>query len=717
MKQNFLLSATLIVFTIGCSDQKMTNKTISWPDATAPVAITKPYDRIIHGDTVADPYYWLNDYFKKGPDSANVINYLEQENAYTATMMKDTEGLQASLFSEMKARIKEKDESVPYLKNGYYYYTRTDEGKQYYKFCRKKGNLNAEEEILLDVDAMAEGFAYYAATGFSVSPDNKLLAFGVDTVSRREYVIHIKNLETGELLKDKIDRTSGGATWANDNKTLFYTSKNPVTLLSEKIKRHTLGTDSKADVTVYDEKDNTNYIGVGKSKNGKHIFIYSGGTLSSEISLLSADDPNGTFKVFQPRIKDVLYSVTPLEDRFLILTNDGAKNFKVMECPLDKTGKEHWKEFIPHREDVLIEGLDEFKNYLVVSERKNGLTQLAVRDLGDGKQSYLNFGEAAYTIYSSTNVEYNTDIVRYGYTSMVTPSSTYDYNMKSKEKTLLKQQEVLGGYDADKYETERVFATATDGVKIPISIVYKKGLKKNGQAPLLLYAYGSYGNSMDPTFSSTRLSLLDRGFAFAIAHIRGGEEMGRQWYEDGKMLKKINTFTDFIDCGKFLIEQKYSSASHLYAQGGSAGGLLMGAVINIDPTLWNGVIAQVPFVDVINTMLDETIPLTTNEYDEWGNPNNKEAYDYMKLYSPYENVKKVAYPNLLVTTGLHDSQVQYFEPAKWVAKLRTVQQGNNVILLKTDMDYGHGGASGRFDYLKDVALNYAFLLKLEGITE
>ncbi|MHC8948332.1 S9 family peptidase [Sphingobacterium hungaricum] len=695
----------------------MTKKTISWPDATPPVAEAKAYERIIHGDTVVDNYYWLNDYFKKGPDSAKVISYLEAENTYTAAMMKDTEGLQTNLFDEMKARIKETDESVPYLKNGYYYYTRTEEGKQYYKFCRKKGNLEANEEILLDIDAMAEGYPYYAASGFSVSPDNKLLAYGVDTVSRREYTVYVKNLETGKILTDKIDRTSGGATWANDNKTLFYTSKNPVTLLSEKIKRHTLGTNSASDVVVYDEKDNTNYIGVGKSKDGKHLFIYSGGTLSSELFLLSADDPNGKFKVFQPRIKDVLYSVTPLADRFLILTNDGAKNFKVMECPLDKTGKENWKEFIPHREDVLIEGLDEFKDYLVISERKNGLTQLAVRNLSDGQQHYLNFGEAAYTVYSSTNVEYNTDVVRYGYTSMVTPSSTYDYNMKSKEKTLLKQQEVLGGYNSEEYETERVMATATDGTKVPISIVYKKGFKKDGKAPLLLYAYGSYGSSMDPTFSSTRLSLLNRGFGFAIAHIRGGEEMGRQWYEDGKMLKKINTFTDFIDCGKFLIEQKYTSEAHLYAQGGSAGGLLMGAVINMAPSLWNGVIAQVPFVDVINTMLDESIPLTTNEYDEWGNPNHKDAYEYMKLYSPYENVKAVEYPNLLVTTGLHDSQVQYFEPAKWVAKLRTIKKGDNVILLKTDMDYGHGGASGRFDYLKDVALSYAFLLKLENITK
>ncbi|TYP91548.1 oligopeptidase B [Sphingobacterium allocomposti] len=711
-KRNYMI--IIGAMAIACSDN-INKQAVVWPDASAPVAEKKSHLRILHGDTVPDDYYWMNDYFKKGPDSGAVVSYLEAENAYTAAMMKDTEELQASLFEEMKGRIKEKDESVPYLKNGYYYYSRTEEGKQYYKFCRKKGSLDADEEVLLDVDAMAVGYPYYAVGGFSVSPDNRFLAYGVDTVSRREYTLYVKNLETGEILADRIDRTTGGAVWANDNKTLFYTAKNPVTLLSEKIKRHVLGTDSRKDAVVYDEKDNTNYIGVEKTKNNRYIMIYSGGTLSSEVFILNADTPLGTFRSFQPRQKEVLYSVTALEDRFLILTNDNAKNFKVMETPLDKTAKEHWKEFIPHREDVLVSEIDEFKNFLVISERKNGLTQMAIRSLEDGTQHYLDFGEQAYTVYPSTNAEYNTDIVRYGYTSLVTPSSTFDYNMRTKAKELKKQQEVVGGYNAEEYVTERLFAAAEDGTKIPISLVYKKGFVKNGQAPLLLYAYGSYGASMDPSFNSSRLSLLNRGFAYAIAHIRGGEEMGRHWYEDGKMMKKKNTFTDFIACGKYLVNGKYTSERHLYAQGGSAGGLLIGAVINMAPELWNGVIAQVPFVDVVNTMLDETIPLTTNEYDEWGNPNEKPAYDYMKSYSPYENVEAKEYPNLLVTTGLHDSQVQYFEPAKWVAKLRATKQGQNVILLKTDMDYGHGGASGRFDYLKDVALNYAFLLKLEGI--
>ncbi|PRD51247.1 S9 family peptidase [Sphingobacterium gobiense] len=716
MYKNWNYMIIIGAMTISCSDNTKENAA-TWPNVTAPVAEKKVYERTIHNDTIVDNYYWMNDYFKKGPNSAEVIAYLEAENNYTAAMMKDTEKLQEKLFHEMKGRIKEKDESVPYFKNGYYYYSRTEEGKQYYKFCRKKGSLDAPEEILLDVDDMAEGYAYYAAGGFSVSPDNKLLSFGVDTVSRREYTIYVKNLETGALLPDKIDRTTGSATWANDNKTLFYTAKNPATLLSEKIRRYTLGSGSAGDVVVYEEKDNTNYIGVGKSKNGKHIMIYSGGTLSSEVRILDADQPNGTFKMFQPRMKGVLYSVTALADKFLILTNDGAKNFKVMECPLDKTAKEHWKEFIPHRHDVLVSDIDEFKDYIVISERKNGLTQMAIRSLKSGTQHYLNFGEAAYTVYPSTNVEYDTDMVRYGYTSLVTPSSTYDYNMNTKERTLKKQQEVVGGYNAENYITERLFAIAADGTQIPISLVYKKGFSKNGKSPLLLYGYGSYGMSMDPTFNSSRLSLLDRGFSYAVAHIRGGEEMGREWYEDGKMMNKKNTFTDFIDCAKYLISEKLTSSDHLYAQGGSAGGLLMGAVINMAPALWNGIIAQVPFVDVVNTMLDDTIPLTTNEYDEWGNPNDKAAYDYMKSYSPYENIEAKEYPNLLVTTGLHDSQVQYFEPAKWVAKLREIKKGDQVVLFKTDMEYGHGGASGRFDYLKDVALNYAFLFKLEGITE
>jgi len=657
------------------------------------------------------------DYFKKGKDSTKVVDYLKAENTYWEGMMKDTEPFREKLFQEMKARIKEKDESVPVFRNGYYYYSRTETGKQYFKYCRKKGSLTAPEEILLDVDKMAEGHPYYSASGFSISPDNTKMIYGVDDVSRRQYKLFLKDLSTGKITDLGIKNTTGSATWANDNKTIFYTSKNPETLLTEKIFRHTLETDSSKDILVYEEKDKTNYISVGKTKNNKFILIDSRATTSSETRYLDANDPNGNFKIFQPRISNVLYDVTSLEDKFLVTTNKDALNFKIVETPLNKTGVENWKDFIPHRKDVLMEDVTAFKNYLIFSERQNGLSQLVIYDRKTGKKEFLKFDEPTYTVYSLDNPEYNTDSFRFGYTSMITPSSQFEQDLKTGKRVLLKQQEVLGGYNKDNYTTERLFATAKDGTKIPISIVYKKGVKKDGNNPLLLYAYGSYGSSMDASFSSTRLSLLDRGFAYAIAHIRGGQEMGRQWYEDGKMMKKKNTFTDFIDAGEYLVKEKYTSPKHLYAQGGSAGGLLMGAIANMSPTLWNGVISQVPFVDVVNTMLDTSIPLTTNEYDEWGNPNNKEAYFYMKSYSPYENIEKKNYPNLLVTTGLHDSQVQYFEPAKWVAKLRDMKTDKNVLLLKTDMAYGHGGASGRFDYLKDLALVYAFMFKLEGITK
>jgi len=684
--------------------------------ATAPIAAKKEHWRILHGDKVLDNYNWMYDFFGKGPDSTKVVDYLKAENSYLDNVMQGTKQFQADLYTEMKNRIKEKDQSVPVFKNGYFYYSRTEDGKQYFKYCRKKGSLTAAEEILLDVDKMAEGHAYYAASGFDISEDNRYLAFGVDLVSRRQYTIHIKDLQTGQILKDAIENTEGDPCWANDNKTIFYASKNPITLLSEKIMRHTMGKDAKTDALVYEEKDKSNYINVGKSKNNRYIFIVSTATLSAEYRMVDASKPAGTFKIFAPRMKDVLYDVIPLADRFLILTNkDDAKNFKLMECPLDQTSATSWKEVIPVRTDVLLQSVEEFKDFVVINERKDGLVKLRVRSLKDHSEHYIDFGEAAYMANFGANPEYNSANLRYGYTSLTTPYSTYDYDMVTKEKTLKKQQEVLGGYDSKEYATERLYATAKDGTKVPISLVYKKGFKKDGNAPLLLYGYGSYGASMDASFGSTRLSLLNRGFVYAIAHIRGGQEMGRLWYENGKLMKKINTFTDFIDCGEFLVREKYTSKAHLYAQGGSAGGLLMGAVVNMAPELWHGVIAQVPFVDVVNTMLDENIPLTTNEFDEWGNPKEKEAYFNLKSYSPYENVEKKSYPNMLVTTGLHDSQVQYFEPSKWVAKLRDMKTDQNMLLLHTNMEFGHGGASGRFDYLKDLALNYAFLFTLEGI--
>jgi len=713
-----MLIAALLILSCNNKSDMPAKTAYQWPDSIkAPVAEKKPKELIAHGDTRIDNYYWMNDYFKKGPDSTKAVEYLEAENKYYDTMMAGTKAFQEKLYNEMKARIKEKDESVPVFKNGYYYYNRVEEGKDYFVYCRKKGSLDAKEEVLLDVNKMAEGHNYFSATGFDVSIDNKLLAYGIDMLSRRQYTIYIKNLETGEIYKDAVTNTEGDPVWANDNQTFFYTSKNPVTLLSEKIRKHKLGTDAATDKVVYEEKDPTNYIGVGKTKSDKFILIGSSATLSSEYRYIDANKPDDAFKVFQPRMKEVLYDVDHANGKFYIRTNLDAKNFKVVTCTEDKTDSSNWKEMIPHDKDVLIQGTDLFKNYLAVSERKNGLTQVHIINLQNNASHYLSFEEPVYLASLMSTPDFNSEVVRFNYTSLTTPSTVYDYNMGTKEKKLMKQQEVVGGYDKNQYETERLFATAKDGTKIPISIVYKKGFKKDGTAPLMLYGYGSYGASMEATFSSTRLSLLNRGFAYAIAHIRGGQEMGRYWYEDGKMRKKINTFTDFIDCAEYLLANKYSSKEHLYTSGGSAGGLLMGAVVNMRPDLWHGVVAGVPFVDVLTTMSDPSIPLTTNEYDEWGNPADKESYFHMKSYSPYDNVGKKAYPNMLITTGLHDSQVQYFEPAKWVAKLREMKTDNNKLLLYTNMEAGHGGASGRFKALKDRAREYAFIFALEGITE
>ena len=711
--------AGIVTMTLSCNNSKQLKKTAyHWPaNITAPVCEIKPKELTAHNDVRTDNYYWLNDYFKKGPDSNKVVDYLKAENTYYDTMMSDTKVLQEKLYIEMKSRIKEKDESVPFFKHGYFYYSRQVEGKDYFIFCRKKSTLSAAEEILLDVNAMSEGHNYFSARGFAVSMDNNLLAYGVEMLSRREYTIYIKNLQTGETYKDAITDTEGDPVWANDNQTIFYTAKNPVTLLSEKIKKHVLGLEASTDKIVYEEKDPSNYIGVGKTKSDKYILITSQATLSSEIKWIDASKPGDAFAVFQPRIKEVLYDVDHANDKFYIRTNLHAKNFKVVTCNEDKKDTSTWKDLVPHNERILIQSFELFKNFMAVSERKDGLTQMRIISLKDNASHYLAFDEPTYTASIGTNTDYDTDVLRFNYTSLTTPNSVYDYNMVSKEKKLLKQQEVLGNFKVSDYVTERIFATAKDGSKIPVSIVYKKGFNKDGNAPLLLYAYGSYGNSTDASFSSVRLSLLNRGFAFAIAHIRGGEEMGRYWYEDGKMMKKKNTFTDFINCAEYLLANKYTSTKHLYINGGSAGGLLMAAVVNMRPDLWNGVIAAVPFVDVVTTMSDPTIPLTTNEYDEWGNPANKESYDYMISYSPYDNLEKKAYPNMLVTTGLHDSQVQYFEPAKWVAKLRAMKTDNNKLFLYTNMEAGHGGASGRFKPLKDKAREYAFFLALEGIME
>ncbi len=663
-------------------------------------------------DIRIDNYFWLND--RENPE---VIDYLNKENQYYQEMTAHTNNFQKELFEEMKSRIKEDDQSVPYLYNGYYYITRFETGSDYPIYSRKKGSLTAKEEILFNCNELAKGHKFFKLGGLSVSSDNQYIAFSVDTVGRRIYTVQIKNLVTGELFNDKIENTTGDSTWANDNVTLFYTRQDEQTLRSDKVFKHKLNTDSAIDTLVYFEKDDTFSVEVTKEKSKKYIVISSSSTMTTEFRTLLADQPDGEFKVFQKRVRGLEYDIAHFDNHFYVLTNkDDATNFKLMKTPELATAKENWVDLIEHREDVLIEDIDIFRDFLVVTERSNGLNTIRIMPWSGEGAYYLPFESETYTAYTSTNVDFDTDILRYGYQSMATPASIIDFNMKTLEKQIMKEQEVLGGkFDKNNYTEERVWAIAQDGTKVPISMVYRKELKKDGSNPLLQYAYGSYGYSMDATFSSTRLSLLDRGFIFAIAHIRGGEDLGREWYEDGKLLNKKNTFTDFIDCSNYLIAEKYTSPAHLYAEGGSAGGLLMGAIANIAPELYNGIIAQVPFVDVVTTMLDDTIPLTTGEYDEWGNPNVKKYYNYIKSYSPYDNIKSQDYPSMYVSTGLHDSQVQYWEPAKWVAKLRVFKTDKNAIYLDTNMNAGHGGASGRFEALKELAKEFSFLLDLEKI--
>lgn len=676
-----------------------------------PVAKKDPVELTIHGDTRIDNYYWLRE--RENPE---VIAYLEAENSYRESVMKGSADLQKKLYDEMIGRIKQTDESVPYKDNGYFYYVRYEEGKEYPVYCRKKESLENNEEIMADVNEMAEGYSYYQVSGMSVSPDNRYLALGIDTLSRRKYTIHIKDLETGEMLTDRIPLTTGRASWANDNKTLFYTRKDDVTLRSKAIFRHSLGTDAADDIMVFDESDDTFSTTVYKSKSKKYMIIGSFSTLTTEYRFLDADNPEGEFSIVQPRERGLEYSISHFGDHFYIITNLDAINFRLMKTPVERTGKENWEEVIGHREDVLLEGIEIFEDYLVVDERKEGLNQLRVIPWDHSDEHYIDMGEEVYTAGISINTEFDTKMLRYRYSSLTTPNSTYDYNMATREKILLKQEEVLGGdFDPANYQAKRIYATADDGKKVPMSIVYRKGLVLDGKNPTLLYGYGSYGNTIDPRFSSSRLSLLDRGFVYALAHVRGGQIYGRPWYEDGKLLNKMNTFTDFNDCAEQLIRENYTDPEHLFAMGGSAGGLLIGAIINLQPQLYKGVIAQVPFVDVVTTMLDEDIPLTTSEYDEWGNPNEEEYYWYMLSYSPYDQVKAHDYPNILVTTGLYDSQVQYWEPAKWVAKLRDMKSDDNLLLLYCNMDTGHGGASGRFEQYRETAMEYAFLLRLSGI--
>jgi oligopeptidase B len=673
----------------------------------APRAKHIDFSLAAHGETRIDPFYWMRD-----RESDEVLQHLRNENAYTEEKMKDTEDLQEKLFAEMKGRIKEDDESVPYTLRGYEYRTKFEKGNEYPVFLRRKVE-EKEEKVILDQNQLAEGKEFHSLGGMSLSVNNKLLAFGEDTLSRRIYKVRFKNLENGEFLDDVLDNTTGSVAWANDNKTVFYAMQDE-TLRPSKIYRHVLGSDQKDDELIYEEKDATFLCYAFKSKSEKYIMIGSASSVSNEYRYLPADEPNGEFQLFDKRERDHEYSIAHYNDHFYILTNKDARNFKVMKTPEHKTTQENWESVIEHRDDVMIENMELFQNFMVTEERENGLVNLCIRPW-EGDMHEIKFSDPAYVAYIGINPDFNTDNLRYGYTSLTTPPSVYLYNMKTREQELLKQHEVVGGYNQDEYKSERLYATARDGKQVPISLVYKKDMRRNGQSqPLLLYGYGSYGISTDPSFSSIRLSLLDRGFIFAIAHIRGGEDLGRDWYLDGKWLNKMNTFTDFIDCAEHLIEKNYTGQSQLYALGGSAGGMLMGAIINMRPDLWNGVVAAVPFVDVVTTMLDESIPLTTGEYDEWGNPNDETYYRYMLRYSPYDNVEPKDYPNLLVTTGFHDSQVQYWEPAKWVAKLRELKTDKNILLMKVNLDAGHGGSSGRFKRLRETALDYAFLLKLEG---
>ena len=721
MNRNFTWYAVMVIIMVLYYYAKQTERY----DMKPPVAKQNPYKTTLHGQERIDNYHWirLTDEQKLAkniegwPDdqTMQVVDYIKKENEYTQTQLRQTKNLQKKLYSEIISRIKKDDVSVPYLDNDYWYYTRYEKGKEYPIYCRKRESLENPEEVMINVNDWAKGHDYFSLTNLSVSPNNKFLAFGVDTLSRRIYTIKIKDLQTGELLMDEIHGTEDAVAWANDNETFFYTVKNEITLLSEHIDRHKLGTLQTDDVRVYTEKDDSFYIGVGRSKSDKYIIIYNSSTLISDYYILNANDPVGKFRQFSPRETEHEYTIEHYNDKFYIVTNWKAMNFRLMETPENATTKQNWKEVIPHRKDVMVSGIDVFADHLVISERRDGLRQIRVIDQRNGNEHYLDFGEPVYSAYPSVNPSFNTNVLRYQFSSLITPRSTFDYDMDMKVSTLLKQSEVVGGHDPADYHSERLYAKVRDGKKVPISIVYKKGFKKNGQGNLLLYAYGSYGSTNDPSFSSTRLSLLDRGFAYAIAHIRGSQTYGRPWYEDGKMFHKMNTFTDFVDCSKYLIQNNYTDPGHLFAMGGSAGGLLMGAVVNLAPELYRGVIAAVPFVDVINTMLDASIPLTSNEWDEWGNPSKKDEYEYMMTYSPYDNVYNAAYPNMLVTAGYFDSQVQYWEPVKWVAKLRDYKVGENVLYLHTNMDAGHGGKSGRFLRYKELSLKYAFMLDLAGM--
>jgi oligopeptidase B len=669
-----------------------------------------PYEIRQHGHSWQDPYFWMRD--RQNPE---VIRHLEAENAYTESVMADTQELQAKLYKEILARIKETDLSVPVQLDGYFYYTRTEQGKQYIIHCRKKGSLEAPEEILLDQNVLAQGHGYFRVGVFKISPDHKLLVYSVDTTGAEMYTVYVKNLETGALLSDVIPNTYANLEWANDNRTFFYTlldeAKRPYQLM-----RHRLGEAPAKDTLVFHEKDESFFLTLYKTKDRKFLMMELASKITSEVQFLDAERPDGSFRAIQPRRPKIEYSVEHYRGKFLIVTNDEARNFRLMETPVENPGRSSWKEIIPAREEIKIEGVSVFENYWAVYEREKGLTEIRIMDPKTHASTRVDFPEPVFTVEPGGNPDFRSETLRFEYTSLVTPSSVFDFNMKTRQRELKKQQEILGGYDASQYASERIWAKSKDGVEVPVSLVYKKGMKKDGSNPLFLYGYGSYGISIDPGFSSVRLSLLNRGFIFAIAHIRGGGDLGRPWYEDGKFFKKPNTFYDFIAAAETLIREKYTSPEKLVIEGGSAGGMLMGAVVNMRPELFKAVIAKVPFVDVISTMLDKTLPLTVTEFDEWGNPEDPEFFNSMRAYSPYDNVQKCCYPYMLITGGLNDPRVQYWEPAKWAAKLRDHQTGDRPILLKMEMESGHGGPSGRYEYLKEIAFDYAFFFKVLGIS-
>jgi len=703
MNTKFIACLSVITLIAACAQD-------SQDSGGPPVAAKQPVELEMHGDVRVDDYFWLRE--RENPE---VIAYLDAENVYADSVLADSSGLQERLVDEMAGRMQQEDISAPYKYGEYFYYYRYEEGQEYAIYARRKGSLDADEEVLLDVNVEAGDAPYFSVSGFRVSPDHTMAGYAVDTVGRRLYDVHFIDLETGEKLPDVIESTTSNYRWAADSQTIFYTKQHPETLRWEKIFRFALG--SSEHKLIYEELDETFSVYLYGSISRQYIYIYSTSTLSSEVRYLATDAPYDEPKLFLPREAEHEYYVTDGSDRFYVMSNDGATNFQLFEVAPNDTAKDVWSSVLPHRDDVLIEDVEVLKEHIIVSSRKAGLTQLEVIERDSGEMHVTDVGEDVYVAYSGNNYEYDSTVFRYNYESLTTPDSVYDYDLVARERELIKEKEVVGGFNRNDYIAERLWATARDGARVPVSLVYRKGIELDGQNPLFQYAYGSYGSSIDPYFSTNRLSLLDRGFIYAIAHIRGGAELGREWYYEGRQLKKMNTFTDFIDVSKFLVDEGYTSPQHLYAYGGSAGGLLMGAITNMAPEMYNGVTADVPFVDVVTTMLDDSIPLTSGEWDEWGDPRKKEFYDYMLSYSPYDQIKQQDYPNLLVVTSLHDSQVQYWEPAKWVAKLRDHKTDDNLLLLKTDMQAGHSGKTGRFRRLEDTALVYTFVLQLEGIAE